>query len=202
MRPWHSARMGEEVATRGPVLCEFLGKNPQNPPGQSAFHLATRPRLVSTPFRQLADQNAKKMRFSREIRPLPPYLVFGGGGLACIICYTGHVFWPSANSLPWRKGSAPCGHFANSGSHMSGESTPAATFPWSGEKWPGGHSAQSQVTSTKEHPSEDPPGHPHFKVARRPVLRRSTPVNPSQPRSPGQPRTVASAWRCGGEVAG
>src|SRR5258708_38492719 len=27
------------------------------------------------------------------------------GGLGCIICYTGQLFRPSANWLPWRKGS-------------------------------------------------------------------------------------------------
>jgi hypothetical protein len=32
--------------------------------------------------------------------------VWRRGGVACIICYTGCVFWPSANCLPWRKGSA------------------------------------------------------------------------------------------------
>jgi hypothetical protein len=42
--------------------------------------------------------------FPEESDPFRHISCLAEGGVPCIICYTGRVFWPSANWPPWRKG--------------------------------------------------------------------------------------------------
>jgi hypothetical protein len=42
--------------------------------------------------------------FLEDFDPLRHISCLAEGGVLCIMCYTGRIFWPSANDLPWRKG--------------------------------------------------------------------------------------------------
>jgi hypothetical protein len=65
------------------------------------------------PLRQMACPTLRICSFSREIRPSPPIPIGWRRGSRDAKCLTSACFWPSANSPPWRKGSALIGHFTH-----------------------------------------------------------------------------------------
>src|SRR5260370_5377785 len=72
----------------------------------SAFGRGCRPLLAGEgpPAANWRTKTTKTCFSLGDFDPFRHISCLAEGGLACRIRYTGHVFWPSANGLPWRKG--------------------------------------------------------------------------------------------------
>src|SRR5260370_4880594 len=86
----------------------FQGNNPGSKPSppkdnrklaEPAFFSGIRP-----PSANWRTKTPKTCIFLGDFDPFRHISCLAEGGLACRICYTGGVFWPSANGLPWREG--------------------------------------------------------------------------------------------------
>src|SRR5260370_3172904 len=63
----------------------------------------TRSQRGDPPSANWRTKTPKTCVFLGDFDPFRHFSCLAEGGGPCIICYTGRVFWPSANELPWRK---------------------------------------------------------------------------------------------------
>src|SRR5258708_39765868 len=69
---------------------------------------------ASPPSANWRTKTPKTCVFLGGFDPFRHFSCLAEGVLAGIICYTGHVFWPSANELPWRERHAAPHYFTSS----------------------------------------------------------------------------------------